>query len=181
MNDNIKKLATRETAFAAEHHDMVYLFLEENKLSEEDYYDVIVFGYLEAVKKYLRRPQLQEYSFESVAKKAMNACLGNYRRSLSNVESSISVCSLHTGLDDDYSIENTVQYAKNSIEAAISSLDWQQTVSALDETERRIIDMLASGYLKGEIPKLLGITPTVFNKKIDSIRRTFLSSPIMAA
>ena len=49
MTNQPRPLTNQESAFAAEHHHLLYSFLQENNLSEEEYYDVAVFGYLDAV------------------------------------------------------------------------------------------------------------------------------------
>lgn len=41
-------------------------------LPEDDFYDVVVFGYLRAVRKYLARPELRKYSFSTIAYRAMS-------------------------------------------------------------------------------------------------------------
>jgi len=40
-------LNKEQQAFAADHHGLVYKFLNENRLPEDEFYDVIIFGYLE--------------------------------------------------------------------------------------------------------------------------------------
>lgn len=181
MNENNTKLATRETAYAAEHHDLVYRFLEENGLDQNEYYDIIVFGYLESVKNYLRRAELQSYPFEHVAKKAMNASLGNYLRSMEGNYADISLISLSERTDGYGRIEETLCCIKDSIEEAINNIEWERTVSALDVEERRIVKLLADGYLANEIPKIIGITPSVLKDKLDSIRNALSASSLMAA
>ena len=38
-------LNKEQQAFAADHHGLVYKFLNENRLPEDEFYDVIIFGY----------------------------------------------------------------------------------------------------------------------------------------
>jgi len=42
---DLRPFTKKEQRFAEENHDLVYAFLNEKKLSEDDYYDVVVFGY----------------------------------------------------------------------------------------------------------------------------------------
>ena len=50
----LRPFTKEEQQFAEENHDLVYAFLNEKKLSEDEYYDVVVFGYLQAVQFYCR-------------------------------------------------------------------------------------------------------------------------------
>ena len=43
-------LTKEQQAFATDHHGLVYKFLNENHLPEDEFYDVVVFAYLKAVK-----------------------------------------------------------------------------------------------------------------------------------
>lgn len=55
LNYNLP-LTEAESEFAAEHHSVIYGYLRKAGLPEDDFYDVVVFGYLRAVRKYLARP-----------------------------------------------------------------------------------------------------------------------------
>lgn len=64
-------LNKEQQAFAADHHGLVYKFLNENRLPEDEFYDVIIFGYLRAVYRYFNEPKLQKYSFATISWKSM--------------------------------------------------------------------------------------------------------------
>jgi len=74
-------LTKEQRKFAEEYHELVYEYLNAKHLSEDDFYDITVFGYLRAVKKYTERMDLQEYSFKTVAWRAMDTDLYNYYKS----------------------------------------------------------------------------------------------------
>ena len=71
LNYNLP-LTEAESEFAAEHHSVIYGYLRKAGLPEDDFYDVVVFGYLRAVRKYLARPELRKYSFSTIAYRAMS-------------------------------------------------------------------------------------------------------------
>lgn len=71
LNYNLP-LTSAEAEFAAEHHTVIYAFLNQSGLPEEDFYDIVVFGYLRAVRKYLARQELQRYCFSTIAYRAMS-------------------------------------------------------------------------------------------------------------
>ena len=43
-------LTKEQQTFATAHHSLVYKFLNENRLPEDEFYDVVIFGYLKAVR-----------------------------------------------------------------------------------------------------------------------------------
>ena len=45
-------LTKEQQTFATAHHSLVYKFLNENRLPEDEFYDVVIFGYLKAVRDY---------------------------------------------------------------------------------------------------------------------------------
>lgn len=65
-------LTAEEAEFAAEHHSTIYGYLHKAGLPEDDFYDIVVFGYLRAVRKYLAVPELRQYKFSTIAYRAMS-------------------------------------------------------------------------------------------------------------
>ena len=64
----MKPMTDEQRRLAEANHDLVGAFLRENKLPEEQFYDVVIFGYLCAVQQYCENPTLQKrYSFATVA------------------------------------------------------------------------------------------------------------------
>ena len=61
------QLNKEQQAFAADHHGLVYKFLNENRLPEDEFYAVILFGYLRAVYRYFNEPKLQKYDTKLAA------------------------------------------------------------------------------------------------------------------
>jgi len=77
----IHVLTQEQQDFAAEHHDLVYDFLRDNRLHQDEFYDVIIFGYLRAVQKYLiHEKQRRQYEFSKIARQAMERDLAAHRR-----------------------------------------------------------------------------------------------------
>lgn len=70
---NNTPLTETQADFAAEHHDLIFRFLNMKRLPEVDYYDVAVFGYISAVRSYLAREDLRRYAFSTIAYKRMHS------------------------------------------------------------------------------------------------------------
>ena len=66
-------LTLQEQEFAAEHHGVLYKYLHSRKLPIEDWYDVVVFSYLQSVKKWFTNPDIQRYSFSTIAYNSMRS------------------------------------------------------------------------------------------------------------
>ena len=66
--------------FADKNHNLVYKFLHEKNLPASEYYDIVIFGYLRAVQRYLTDPNLAGYSFSTVAWRAMKGEVVNTHR-----------------------------------------------------------------------------------------------------
>ena len=56
-------LTPEQVCFAAKHHRLIYKYLKKRQLSKEEYYDIVVFGYLKAVQDYFCKEDLQQYAF----------------------------------------------------------------------------------------------------------------------
>ena len=92
-------LSRAESDFAAEHHDLVFSYLSQAELPADDFYDIAVFGYLQAVRRYLARPELRRYGFSAVAFRAMGLSVrrsGNIIRSRPSCAPSMMNCTRRT-------------------------------------------------------------------------------------
>ena len=74
-------LTGEQRQFAADNHDLIYSFLQEQKLDVGCCYDIAVFGYLRAVERYLTESKLQRYQFSTVAWRAMRQSVVSFYRS----------------------------------------------------------------------------------------------------
>lgn len=70
MKKQIETLTEQESAFAAEHHSLIFRYLSQKRLPKDEYYDVVVFGYLNGVKKYFRQEELRALQFQLEEMKA---------------------------------------------------------------------------------------------------------------
>ena len=90
-------LTKEQQAFAADHHGLVYKFLNDNHLSEDEFYDVVIFGYLRAVQRYFTEPTLKQYSFGTIGWTGMKSALSNYNRTLNRHKRNAEIVSIHIG------------------------------------------------------------------------------------
>lgn len=91
-------LTKEQQDFAAEHHGLVYKFLNDNHLPEDEFYDVVIFGYLRAVSRYFTESQLKDFSFGTIGWKGMQGALANYNRFHRRFKRNADIVSIHFGL-----------------------------------------------------------------------------------
>ena len=94
-------LTKEQQEFAAEHHGLVYRFLNDNHLPEDEFYDVVIFPYLKAVRDYCDNASAQEYSFSTIAIRQMRFRLYDYFRSQERRKRNAEILSIHIGLYPD--------------------------------------------------------------------------------
>lgn len=73
-------LTQEEQEFASEHHNLVFCYLWKNKLSEDEWYDIVIFAYLASVRKWLARPDIHKWSFSTIAFSTMRAYVSHERK-----------------------------------------------------------------------------------------------------
>ena len=59
---DVRPLTKEQQRFAAENHHLVYAYLNEKKLPESVFYDVVIFGYLKAVQEYCEVKALHRFN-----------------------------------------------------------------------------------------------------------------------
>ena len=52
----LRPMTNEEREFAAQEHQIVIDFLRCKRLPMDDFYDIVIFGYLSAVQQYFRNP-----------------------------------------------------------------------------------------------------------------------------
>ena len=99
-------LTDEQRDYATEHHTLVYKFLKDNHLSMDEFYDVVIFGYLRAVRRYLTESALRQYKFTTIAWNCMRVDLYNYYKSNRCQKRNAEVFSIHIGIGaDSYPLE----------------------------------------------------------------------------
>ena len=77
----LRPMTQEEREFAEQKHDLVIDFLRYRRLPMDEFYDVVIFGYLSAVQQYFRTPPVG-VAFEAMAIRAMKDSVlrdGEYR------------------------------------------------------------------------------------------------------
>ena len=150
----LHELTREQQDFAAEHHHLVYAFLYEKNLRRDDYYDVVIFGYLLAVQKYLLRSDLQlQYAFSTIAWRAMECSIGNYFRSQTRPSRKAVTVSMDAAAysDGGLTIAELIPSQDRLMEQLEAKLLWDEISSSLTEVQVETLRLFADGFSAREI------------------------------
>lgn len=166
-------LTPEQRMFAADHHELVYNFLRESGLPEDEYYDIVIFGYLKAVSRYFKEPDLRRYTFATVAWKAMQGALANHQRTAGRKRRCLEMVSIRLELPEGEE-QNLVSKSGDSrelmaqLEADLILHDLARLVS------RRQMDMVrmkSDGYGIRDIAHRQNATMKEVNTLLDEAHR----------
>lgn len=185
-------LTSEEQEFAAIHVDLVDKFLRYERLDPAEYYDIVIFGYLEAVQKQFRAPiDEDKQNFKALAKICMRHAVGEDRK-FQNKEKRrgdpMSMDYLGTDTDgDDFSFHDLIGDATQATEnQALDSDLITRILAVATPREREAIDLVCQGYETREIAEILGIARSTasttlchFRAKAKAVRddREVIKSP----
>lgn len=142
----LRPMTQEERQFAEENHSLVAEFIHKKRLSTDDFYDIVIFGYLSAVQQYFRNPPAG-VEFKAMAFRAMKDSIlreGEYNARAKRCGSVVS-------LDTD------------GIPDPKQDVEWQTERKALLEQaakvatpkEAKIIRLLVDGFALHEAARFL--------------------------
>ena len=149
----LRPMTQEEREFAEQNHDLVIDYLRRKRLPMDDYYDVVIFGYLSAVQQYFRNPP-DGVAFKAMSFQAMKESVlreGEYHARAKRYGVTV-------GLDD---VSGTLADPKQDTERQIESkavLD--QAANVATPKEARIIRLLVDGFALHEAARFLKMPRT---------------------
>ena len=168
---HLSALTMEQKEYAAEHHNLVYRFLRLNRLDESEFYDVVIFGYLKAVREYLEKPELSRFKFSTIAWRKMKDCViqeyiyqnrSKRRANMAEYHEDLESNSLDTFLPDRMSM---IAETMDNQTLLVNLL------ALLSPKEKTIVHLKAQGYTYREIAKLCSMTPYVVNHCFYNMRK----------
>lgn len=177
-----RPLTEEERRFAEnpENYKKIYEFMNYYRLDEDEWYDILIIPYLQAVKKYHVREDLRSnYRFYPVLNLMLSKAIFNHNRDMNRKKRRPvgGICSL------DYVFEGDNQYSEHRIEELWIDQSQQlesdylytemyaELMSVLTEQQRRIVELLVEGYKQKEIAAKLFTNQTAVSVQIREIRR----------
>ena len=161
-------MTPEQQRFAAENHGLVLQFLNKLRLPEEEFYDVVVLGYLRAVKRYFTEKHLRQYSFSTIAWSCMRADLINYHKAQSAKKRHADVISIHSerctdGLPPEYS----VPYVHDVIAELETRLLLHELAGMISKEQMQMVRMRSNGYDIREIARIHNVTMKCVRQALD--------------
>ncbi|WP_162610254.1 RNA polymerase sigma factor [Lachnoclostridium sp. An118] len=162
-------LTEEQRIFAEEHHDFIYQYLNRRHLSIEEYYDTVVFGYLEAVQDYLEKPELKQYQFSTIARIAMRNALA---REWEKQSRPMRKAFLEEYEDDTTSLDEFLPSRQERLAEAMDDRSRLLALLAyLTPKERQVVHLQANGYTYHEIAEICKISSHGVNSRFCRLRR----------
>lgn len=139
-------LTPEQKIFAAQNHDLVYKFLQKQNLPIDDFYDVVIFGYLRAVKRFFNEIGLHCYQFATIAWNCMKVDLINHLKVQSRQKNNAETISLHTEVDDNLSFEEAVIVSDSIMQQLEVELLLHDLAKRVSKQQMEIVRLKSSGY-----------------------------------
>jgi RNA polymerase sigma-70 factor (ECF subfamily) len=145
-------LTPAEQQYASENYNLVNTFLLRKHLDENEYFDVVIFGYIRAVQQYLNKPELSKFKFSTIAWRKMNDCLISHYRYMKRAKRSACVVSLEDGI---------LTYQPSAPDYGMLDFETEQILlelaSKLSKQQMNAVRMKFDGYSVREIAKHQGL------------------------
>lgn len=165
------KTLTKEQALLAEqNHQLVIDFLKYRNLSFDDYYDIVIFGFLNAVCKYCDHPELHQYKFITIAFRAMNSSLKKHFKSLNAQKNRAVVLSLDAQDSSGPTLEEMIALCECTEQAVICKEERGNLLGCFDSEDRQILSLLMDGFCEKEIAENTGISSKTILFRVNEIR-----------
>ena len=141
------KLTVLQQQYAEEHMGIVYAFLRHKNLSVDDYYDIVIFGYLSAVQDFDENPELSRYSFTTIAWRRMNSCLCDHYTYENRQKRRAVTVSIHSGTENGLTLDEILPERRKELqEQTADRMLLLEVLSCLTETEKQMV-LLRRPYL----------------------------------
>ena len=148
-------LTQEQREFAAENHEIVLSYLRGKRLDASEWYDVAVFGYLRAGRKYTERPELQIYAFSTIAGRSMDTEISNERK---KQHRRIQPLSLDAPLTEDgltlYDTISTPDFTENKEEMSAACASLLPLLEMLTEHQLETLTLKSNGYTRSQIGEI---------------------------
>ena len=161
------KLTEEKAAFAAENHGLVYSFLKEHGLPEDEYYDTVIFAFLNCVIKDT------EGDFKTHAYKAMEMSVSAAEKSLAKEAKTVS---LYDPVYFGRTFEESLADERDEITELLERIRLKELLSCFERNERIAVKLLLDGFSLTEIARELQKSGPETQRLIHGIRLKTVSA-----
>lgn len=151
-------LTEEKAAFAAEQHGVILQYLKERRLSPDEYYDTVVFAFLDCVIS-------GKDNFKKRAYAAMDRAVAAVK-----AESEGNVISLYQ--NDDYyrTVEETLTDETDGVSELLERIRIEELLKLFAQNEREVLTLLLDGFNISEISFSLKRSVSELESTMRSIR-----------
>lgn len=160
-------LSSAEREFAEQNHNLVYAYLRKKKLEESDFYDVVIFAYLKAIRRYFINKNLCKYNFSTIAWRTMDAAVINEVKKKKSIFKSLEE---PITKDGKVKIVDTLGCEDNFEEKIVYNELLNFIKPHLNIKELRTLQRKAEGYKHSDIAKAEGISCSGINQRLSKAR-----------
>lgn len=166
-------LTPEQRLFAAENHDLVYAFLKEKNLPESDFYDIVIFGFLRAVRRYFTETALREYKFSTIAWNCMYVDLCNHFKAQHRQKRTATVISIHVPrYDDGLPLEETIESPDELMRQLETRLLLHDLAGRVSRQQMDMVRLRGSGYSDRDIARKHNVSMDQVRKLLNEVRLT---------
>ena len=169
-------LTTEQQRFAEDNHNLVYAFLNDKKLQDEDFYDIVVFGYLKAVKEYSTNFALSnKYKFSTISYKYMRSEVCRHYDYLNRQKRSgfsVSLDSLIYGDGEALHLHEVLSAPDSHVIDFQTELIMLELASRVSKRDMDVIRMKADGCGVREISKAQNMPMKGVKELLAGLRET---------
>jgi DNA-directed RNA polymerase specialized sigma24 family protein len=169
-------LTDEQKQFAEDNYKLLFGFMRERHLDEEEWHEILIIPYLEAVKKYFYYESARQYKFYTVMSRKLETTMSNYFRAENRLKRKHKEL-----LSLDYMVEgekSTPTYIskmliddKQAVEQIVlDTVMIQEIMESLTEQQQTIFRLMLEGYSKLEIIKALSMNYKTINIELDSVK-----------
>lgn len=152
-------LTEEKSAFAAANHGLVHSFLKERELPEDEYYDTVIFAFLDCVIKNT------DGDFKARAYAAMAKAADD-----SSAEWEPHTVSFSDTPDFIRTVEETLADGRDNISELLERIRMKQLLAFFEKNERETVALLLEGFTPAEISFRLKKSCTELEGIMNNIR-----------
>ena len=157
--------------FAEEHQNVVFRFLQKKGLPADDYYDIVIFGYLHAVQEYDEDPALSRFQFDTIAWTKMSDCLYKHYAYENRPKRKAPTVSIHACTSSGLTLDEILPDRRKDLQAQTTDrLLAMEIFSCLTETEQQMVHLKADGLTCREIAEIFSTTVHSINGRFRRMR-----------
>lgn len=164
-------LTPEQRIFAAENHDLVYAFLKEKGLPENDFYDIVIFGFLRAVRRYFTETGLREYKFSTIAWNCMYVDLCNHFKAQHRQKRTATIISIHISKSENgLPLEETIGSSDELMQQLETRLLLHDLANHVSSQQMDMVRLRGSGYSDRDIARKHNVSMNQVKKMLSEVR-----------